>query len=94
MAIVGKGIGVQRDSICQVRPKSGESGRYGRDYCWQRGNLTRDHSLGIVPGRPAGSRRGGVVRIAAGCPKELRVHDASPHWYLNGYGISSDTLGR
>ena len=29
VAIVGKGMGVRRDAICPVPPKSGESGRYG-----------------------------------------------------------------
>jgi hypothetical protein len=29
VAIVGKGIGARHDAICQVPPKSGDSGRYG-----------------------------------------------------------------
>jgi hypothetical protein len=29
-----------------------------------------------------------------GALKELRTHGARPHRYLDGYGISSDTLGR
>ncbi len=49
MAIVAKGIGARHDPICQVPPKSGESGGTVRDLCWQRRDLTRDHSLGIVP---------------------------------------------
>jgi len=29
VAIVGKGIAARHDEVCQVPPKSGESGRYG-----------------------------------------------------------------